>query len=201
LTISKLRDFYDHIFQGINCHVTLERSKSLISGYFGKLFTCYKHIYKHPRLLSVFIRYKTHAAGFIGSAVAFEVLNAGYRLRISVRRESQIPELKAQFLQDEDKVDFVIIPDITQESSFAGKLDGADYVLHIASPIHGDNKESYFGPAGEGTTAILKEAVKVDSIKRIVITSSIAALIPVTGVPEGGVIRGKKVHSAARQIS
>lgn len=39
----------------------------------------------------------TGATGFIGSAVAFEALNAGYRLRISVRRESQIPELKAQF--------------------------------------------------------------------------------------------------------
>lgn len=143
----------------------------------------------------------TGATGFIGSAVASEALKAGYQLRISVRRESQIPELQTRFSQYEDKVDFVIVPDITQESSFAGKLDRADYVLHLASPIHGTNKESYFGPAVEGTTAILKEAAKVDSIKRVVITSSIAALIPVAGVPEGGVIRGMKSTSLVHQIS
>jgi nucleoside-diphosphate-sugar epimerase len=134
----------------------------------------------------------TGATGFIGSAVALEALNAGYSLRISIRKESQIPKLKKVLSQFEDKIEFVVVPDITQESSFAGKLDGVDYVLHLASPLpHGTNKETYFGPALKGTTAILKEAAKVSTIKRVVITSSIAALIPVTGIPEGGVVRGQ----------
>jgi nucleoside-diphosphate-sugar epimerase len=134
----------------------------------------------------------TGATGFIGSAVAFDALNAGYSLRISIRKESQIPKLKKVLSQFEDKIEFVVVPDITQESSFAGKLDGVDYVLHLASPLpHGTNKETYFGPALKGTTAILKEAAKVSTIKRVVVTSSIAALIPVTGIPEGGVVRGQ----------
>ncbi|GFF48699.1 putative uncharacterized oxidoreductase C513.07 [Aspergillus lentulus] len=132
----------------------------------------------------------TGATGFIGSAVALEALKGGYSLRISVRKESQIPKLKKTLSQFEDKIEFVVVPDITQEFCFAGKLDGVDYVLHLASPlVHGTNKETYFGPALKGTTAILKEAAKVSTIKRVVITSSIAALIPLTGIPEGGVVR------------
>ncbi|PYH68913.1 putative 3-beta hydroxysteroid dehydrogenase/isomerase [Aspergillus vadensis CBS 113365] len=132
----------------------------------------------------------TGATGFIGSAVAIKTLQAGYSLRISVRKEEQIPKLKAVLSEYEDRIEFVITPDITQPSSFAGKLDGAKYVLHVASPMpHGTNPETYFGPAVMGTTAILKEAAKVSSIKKVVITSSIAALIPMSGRPEGGVIK------------
>ncbi|XP_756121.2 putative 3-beta hydroxysteroid dehydrogenase/isomerase [Aspergillus fumigatus Af293] len=132
----------------------------------------------------------TGATGFIGSAVALEALNAGYSLRISIRKESQIPKLKKILSQFEDKIEFVVVPDITQESSFAGKLEGVEYVLHLASPLpHGTNKETYFGPAVKGTTAILKEAAKVSTVKRVVITSSMAALIPLTGVPEGEFVR------------
>ncbi|GLB04124.1 hypothetical protein AtubIFM57258_009840 [Aspergillus tubingensis] len=132
----------------------------------------------------------TGATGFIGSAVAIKTLQAGYSLRISVRKEEQIPKLKAALSEYEDRIEFVITPDITQPSSFAGKLDGAKYVLHVASPMpHGINPETYFGPAVMGTTAILKEAAKVSSIKKVVITSSIAALIPMSGRPEGGVIK------------
>ncbi|GLA12058.1 hypothetical protein AnigIFM62618_007191 [Aspergillus niger] len=109
----------------------------------------------------------TGATGFIGSAVAIKTLQAGYSLRISVRNKEQIPNLKAALSEFKDKIDFVITPDITQETSFAGKLNGASY----------------------GTTAILKEAAKVSSIKKVVITSSIVALTPRSGFPEGGVIK------------
>lgn len=136
----------------------------------------------------------TGATGFIGGAAALEALKAGYRLRLSVRREAQIAKLKSVFAEHgySDRVEFVVVADITQESSFAGKLDGVDYVFHVASPlVHGTNKESYFDPAVKGTTAILTEAAKVKSIKRVVVTSSIAAFIPYTGIPEGGVIKGR----------
>lgn len=135
----------------------------------------------------------TGATGFIGSAVALEALKSGHKLRISVRRESQIEKLRTLFSKHgySDGVEFVVIADITQESAFAGKLNGVTYVLHIASPLlHGTNKESYFDPAVKGTAAVLNEAAKVGSIKRVVVTSSIAAFIPLTGVPVGGVIRG-----------
>ncbi|KAF7596851.1 hypothetical protein BBP40_012451 [Aspergillus hancockii] len=132
----------------------------------------------------------TGATGFIGSATALQALKSGYRLRISVRKESQILSLKEIFKEYTEKLQFVLVPNITEQSAFAGKLDGADYIIHLASPLpHGNDKTSYFGPAVDGTISILKEAATVKSIKRVVITSSIAALIPMTGIPDGGVIR------------
>ncbi|KAL3482943.1 3-beta hydroxysteroid dehydrogenase/isomerase family protein [Aspergillus germanicus] len=132
----------------------------------------------------------TGATGFIGSVIALKTLKAGYSLRISVRKEEQILKLKTLISRYEDRVDFVITADITHESSFAGKLNGVNYVLHVASPLpHGTNPETYFGPAVSGTTAILKEAAKVSSIKKVVITSSIVAFMPISGLPEGGVIK------------
>lgn len=65
-------------------------------------------------------------------------------------------------------------------------------MLYITSPIpHRTNPEIYFSLAVKGSIAILKEATKVSSIKKVVITSSIVALMPNSGLPEGGVIKGK----------
>lgn len=132
----------------------------------------------------------TGATGFIGSATAVTALRAGYRLRICLRKQSK--KIEDLFSEYNRQVEYVIVPDITDESAFSGKLDGVDYVLHLASPLpHGTNKDTYFAPAVNGTTSILKEAARVPSIKKVVVTSSIAALIPVTGVPVGGFIKGQ----------
>lgn len=132
----------------------------------------------------------TGATGFIGSATALAALKAGYKLRVCLRKPSEA--LEAALSEYSQNVEYVIVPDITDETAFKGKLDGADYVLHLASPLtHGIEKESYFGPAVKGTTAVLKEATRVPSIKKVVVTSSIAALIPLNGIPQGGVIKGQ----------
>ncbi|KAJ5895995.1 uncharacterized protein N7473_005394 [Penicillium subrubescens] len=126
----------------------------------------------------------TGASGFIGCATALEALKAGYRLRLSVRNEAQIPKIKSALSSYSDNVDFIVVPDITKPDAFAGHLVGVGYVLHIASPLpKGTTKEDYFPGAISGTTAILSEAAKVASIKRVVVTSSIASLVPLGGVP------------------
>jgi nucleoside-diphosphate-sugar epimerase len=131
----------------------------------------------------------TGATGFIGSATAVEALKAGYRLRVCLRRPSE--QLQTLLSEYSDQVEFVIVPDLTDEAAFDGKLNGVDYVLHLASPLpHGTDKQSYFAPALKGTTAILKAAAKVPTVKKVVVTSSIAALIPMSGIPTGGVVKG-----------
>ncbi|KAJ5964943.1 NAD-dependent epimerase/dehydratase [Penicillium vulpinum] len=126
----------------------------------------------------------TGATGFIGSATAVEALKAGYRLRIGLRKPSE--QLQTLLSEYSDQVEFVIIPDLTDETAFDDKLNGVDYVLHLASPLpHGTDKQTYFPPAVKGTTALLKAATKVPTIKKVVITSSIAALIPISGIPTG----------------
>jgi nucleoside-diphosphate-sugar epimerase len=146
-------------------------------------------INQHFNKMSKGLIFITGATGFIGSTTAVAALKAGYRLRICVRKPSQ--QLENLLSEYSDQIEFVIVPDLTDEAAFEGKLDGVDYVLHLASPLpHGTNKETYFGPAVKGTTAVLKAAAKVPSINKVVITSSAAAFIPLNGIPEGGVIKG-----------
>lgn len=131
----------------------------------------------------------TGASGFIGSATAVEALKAGYQLRVCLRRPSD--QLQTLLSKYSKQVEFVVIPDLTDETALSDKLDGVDFVLHLASPIpHGTDKETYFTPAVKGTTTLLKAATKVPSIKKVVVTSSMAALVPLAGIPDGGVIQG-----------
>jgi nucleoside-diphosphate-sugar epimerase len=135
----------------------------------------------------------TGATGFIGSATAVEALKAGYQLRICLRKPSE--HLQSVLSEYNNQVEFVTVPDLTSETAFDDKLNGVDYVLHLASPLaRGTNKEAYFTPAVKATTLLLKAAAKVPSIKKVVVTSSIAALVPMTGIPDGGVIKGKILH-------
>ena len=136
----------------------------------------------------------TGATGFIGSTTALAALKAGYRLRISVRKPSG--KLQALLSEYSHQVEYVTVPDLTNETAFHGKLDGVDYVLHLASPLpRGKDKNDYFIPAIKGTTALLKEAEQVASIKKVVVTSSVVSLIPFTGLPKGGIVKGKYITS------
>jgi nucleoside-diphosphate-sugar epimerase len=133
----------------------------------------------------------TGATGFIRAATALSALKAGYRVRLSVRKESQIQKLKSVFSEYAQALEFAVIPDITTSEAFAGKLDGVDYIFHLASPTpQGTDGAKMFPGAVKGTTSILKAAAKVPSVERVVVTSSIAALVPLEGIPEGGVIKG-----------
>lgn len=137
----------------------------------------------------------TGATGFIGSYTALVALKAGYRLRIAIRQESQIEKIRKAFSEYVDKLEFTIVPDIVDESAYVGKLGGVDFVIHLASPLPQSlDKKHYFDPATKGTVNILEEASKVPSIKRVIITSSILAFIPLAGVPEGGIITGTCHH-------
>ncbi|KAH8590063.1 hypothetical protein B0O99DRAFT_580635 [Bisporella sp. PMI_857] len=132
----------------------------------------------------------TGATGFIGAATALAALESGYHLRLSVRKEEQIERLKEVFSEYSDKTEFVTVPDITVEGAFSKALDGVDYVLHVASPLAGTaDKNEIFVPAVKGTLGILRDAAKISSIKKVVITSSIAALVPLEGPPEGEVVK------------
>lgn len=51
----------------------------------------------------------TGSTGFIGSHVVIQTLEAGYKVRLSVRKESQIEGLKKLFSKHISNVDFVVI--------------------------------------------------------------------------------------------
>lgn len=123
----------------------------------------------------------TGATGFIGAQTTDAVLKAGYRVRLSIRKAEQeigIKKRHAGFLKD---VETTVIPDLTKSESFANALDGVDFVLHVASPMPGkaeDFVQEYQKPAVDGTLALLEAALKFKQIQKVVVVSSILALVP-----------------------
>jgi nucleoside-diphosphate-sugar epimerase len=112
----------------------------------------------------------TGATGFIGAETVRDILTAGYRVRLSVRKESQTSGLKDLFAAHVDKIDFVVVPDITTPGAFDSTLDGVTYVIHAASPMPGkgqDVRKDYVDPAVLGTESILKSASRKPDIKRV----------------------------------
>lgn len=143
------------------------------------------HYYKMPTTLI------TGATGFIGSQVTLSALKAGYNTRLVIRREEQATKLRTIFSQYASQLDFAIVPDITVAGAFTNALQGIDYVIHLASPIPSAGTSDLLTPAIHGTVSVLESAVKIPSIRKVVITGSVLSLVPLKPIGDGTVITGK----------
>ena len=70
------------------------------------------------------------------------------------------------------------VPDITAPGAFSTAVKNVTAILHLASPYHFkiEKSEELLIPAREGTLNVLRSAAKEPSVKRVVITSSFAAM-------------------------
>lgn len=137
----------------------------------------------------------TGATGFIGAQIAAFALRAGFNVKLSVRREAQIDPVRQALSEFAGRVDFVVIPDIAKSGAFDDALQGAAHVIHVASPLVKPG-EDLLTPAVNGTTSLLESALKIPSIKKVVITASVASLISLGKGGDGTVIKGKNCHQA-----
>jgi len=120
----------------------------------------------------------TGVSGYVGAHVLLVLLKSGYWVRGTVRSQQKADQVKAKYPQYKDKLELVIVEDIAKAGAFEGALHGIDGVFHVASPFHfkpTNNKTDILDPAILGTTGILESALKVPTVKRIVVTSSFAA--------------------------
>ena len=132
----------------------------------------------------------TGATGFIGAHITTLALRAGYNVKLSVRREAQIDSLRGVLSDFPDRVDFVVIHDYTKESAFETALQGVTHVIHVASPLPKPG-EDLLTPAVKGTTSMLESASRVPSIEKVVITASVASLVPLGQYGKDLVVTGK----------
>ncbi|KAG9258099.1 uncharacterized protein F5Z01DRAFT_670749 [Emericellopsis atlantica] len=124
----------------------------------------------------------TGVSGHVGFRVLVEALSRGYKVRAVIRNAAQAEQIKATepikpYLT---QVEFTVVPDLLASGAFDGVLDGADGVVHVASPLpypSDDYRRDLVDPAVNATVGVLKSATKVPTIKRVVITSSIAVLL------------------------
>ncbi|KAJ3712943.1 D-lactaldehyde dehydrogenase [Lentinula raphanica] len=128
----------------------------------------------------------TGANGYIAAWVVRTLLEKGYAVRGTVRSEAKGEPLKKIFGDYKEKFETVVVEDITKDGAFDEAVKGVDAIEHTASPFHfkADDPQELIGPAVNGTRSILKSALSQSSIKRIVVTSSTAALISVLPEPK-----------------
>ncbi|KAF9489182.1 NAD(P)-binding protein [Pleurotus eryngii] len=129
----------------------------------------------------------TGATGFVGAWVARNLLEKGYSVRAAVRSASKVKYLTEYFKSYGDKFETVIVGDMSKDGAFDEAVKGVDGIEHIASPVHlnADDPQELIGPAVSGTVGILNSALRNNpTLKRVVITSSTAAVLEVLPEPK-----------------
>lgn len=122
----------------------------------------------------------TGISGFVGQHCALELLKHGYQVKGSVRnrsKEMEVREGMAKFIDPKNQLDFCEL-DLTKDDGWEEAMSDCEYVLHVASPFYfkqSKDENEFIKPAVEGTIRALKAARKT-KIKRVVITSSTAAM-------------------------
>ncbi|TDZ20117.1 putative uncharacterized oxidoreductase [Colletotrichum orbiculare MAFF 240422] len=123
----------------------------------------------------------TGATGFIGAHVVDELLRRGIRVRGATRTVAKGQAMIKARPQYADQLDFVQVDDFENPNVFKDSLGGGiDGVIHVASPFTydtKDNEKELILPAIQGVEAILQAVDNNPSIKRVVVTSSFAAVL------------------------
>jgi len=130
----------------------------------------------------------TGATGFIAGHLTEQLMTAGYSVRGTVRdiQSADAGALRRQ-LHGDERLELVHA-DLLEPGSFDRAVDGCDTVFHVASPFVltvADPARDLVAPAVAGTLNILRACLSSPTTTRVVLTSSIAALV---GMPDGGVI-------------
>ena len=121
----------------------------------------------------------TGASGFIAEHCIIELLKNGYSVRGSLRsmnREQEVRDAIKTGASDES-LEFCKL-DLLEDDGWEDAMWDCDYLMHVASPfVIEDPKDEneLIKPAKEGTLRALNAAKKA-GIKRVVLTSSVAAV-------------------------
>ncbi|HEX5486355.1 MAG TPA: aldehyde reductase [Limnobacter sp.] len=137
----------------------------------------------------------TGASGYIASWIVQILLEQGFTVHATVRdpnKESAVGHLKKTAEGAKGSLR-LFSADLLKEGSFDEALAGCELVIHTASPfvIKGfkDSYEALVRPAVEGTANVLNACNRHESVRRVVLTSSVASVygdaIESTDVPGG----------------
>ncbi|KAL8500850.1 hypothetical protein ACS0TY_020437 [Phlomoides rotata] len=122
----------------------------------------------------------TGGSGYIASWLVKLLLLRGYTVKATVRDlrdPRRVAHLKA--LEGAEERLQLFEANLIEDGSFDSVVDGCDGVFHTASPVLfevTDPQAELIKPAVEGTLNVLRSCSKVPSLRRVVVTSSIAAV-------------------------
>jgi len=119
----------------------------------------------------------TGGTGYLAQWIIQTLLQKDYFVRTTIRNLKKSDELAA-LLGNSSHLEFVHA-DLTEKDCWLNAVSGIDKVIHVASPLGGDNPNdnAIIDIAVQGTTYVLEAAIK-EGISHVVMTSSLAASTP-----------------------
>ncbi len=130
----------------------------------------------------------TGITGFIAGHAAAELLARGYRVRGTTRSSAKVEAVRLSELPGAADRLSIVEADLLSDGAFDAAFAGAEFVLHMASPYSLEAKDpqrELVDPAVKGTLNVLAACARNPSVRRVVLTSSMAA---VTDEPDGRVL-------------
>lgn len=133
----------------------------------------------------------TGPSGFVGAHVLRGLLEAGYRVRGTVRSSAKSAFLEKTYPTQmaNNDLSFIIVPDIQSPHALDAAMSDVDFACHVASPYFtstDDPLKELIEPAVNGTKNVLSSALKSHTLKRLTIMSSFAAIIDAAKNPRPG---------------
>ncbi|KAM7476753.1 hypothetical protein LguiB_023996 [Lonicera macranthoides] len=122
----------------------------------------------------------TGGSGYIASWLVKLLLDRGYTVRSTLRTLNDPKKTEHLLALDGAKERLHLFEaDLIEEGSFDSVVYGCDGVFHTASPVSFSvtDPQEVVDPAVKGTLNVLRSCAKAPSIKRVVITSSMASVI------------------------
>lgn len=123
----------------------------------------------------------TGGTGFIAQYCILALLDAGYRVRTTVRALDREGEVRAHLevggVRAGDRLSFVAA-DLGADEGWAEAAAGCAYVMHGASPTPSGDQvalEDWVRPAVDGNLRVLR-AARDAGVKRVVLTSAFGAV-------------------------
>jgi nucleoside-diphosphate-sugar epimerase len=131
----------------------------------------------------------TGGSGYIGSWCVIELLRRGYVVRATVRNlrsEAPVRAVIDALGHAQNTLSFHAA-NLTSDAGWDEAVAGCDFVLHVASPLavaEPRDPNTIIVPARDGARRVIGAAIKAD-VKRVVMTSSVAATSLGYGAPDG----------------
>ncbi len=124
----------------------------------------------------------TGATGYVAGWIVKKILEEGLTVHAPVRspdNEEKLRFLKETAAKSSGQIKF-FKADLLKKGSYEEAAKGCELVFHTASPFINkvnDPQKELIDPALEGTRNVLDAVNKTDSVKRVVLTSSVAAIL------------------------